>query len=106
MLGNRKGYKGWKKDLATWVHRYLRLHPELMTDALYEDMYKKFLSALVKAVREDFHYRKKEEPFLEKLIEVMADEFNKENEERVNEYEPVVEELRKVWELNALPFEL
>ena len=106
MLRNRKGYKGWKKDLATWVHRYLRLHSELRKDEVYEDMYEKFRSALVQAVREDFHYGKKDEKKLEGLIDLLADEFNKENAERVNGYQPVVEELRKTWDVDALPPEL
>ncbi|MBE7068573.1 MAG: hypothetical protein E7381_04650 [Clostridiales bacterium] len=107
MKNKRKaGYKGWEKDLATWVHRYLRLHSHLTVDPLYEDMYQTFRLALIKSLQKDLRYHGATEGELETLLDTSADIFNRENAELVNQYKPVVDELRRVWNENTNPFDL
>ena len=42
-----------KRDLFTWVHRYLRLHEELLEDSVYEDIYNYSRQTLITFLKED-----------------------------------------------------
>ena len=46
------------KDLFTWVHRYLRLHRELLADKVYQDMYDYHREMLIAYVKNDIDNKK------------------------------------------------
>lgn len=89
--------KWWKKqgrkDLFTWVHRYLRLHKELLADSVYQNMYDYHRNTLIAYLRKEVRDKKSEDEKLGEVVDVLADIFNSENAERVNKYKPVVDEL-------------
>lgn len=89
--------KRGRKDFFTWVHRYLRLHTDLLGDSVYQDMYEYFRKTLIAYLRKDIKDKKSDDIKLGELIEVLADIFNKEGAEQVNKYKSTVDELYVVW---------
>lgn len=87
-----------RKDLFTWVHRYLRLNNQLLKDSVYQNMYDYLRKSLMAYLREDIKELKVDDEKLGELVDVFADVFNKESAEQVNKYKSVVEELYSVWE--------
>ena len=87
------------REFFTWIHRYFRLHSELLENAVYQAMYEYHRKVLI-------HHFKKERKMKEtddqcgELIDVLADIYNRYSVERVNEYKPIVEELYDIWKDN------
>ena len=56
-IKTRRFKKYWekqgRKDLFTWVHRYLRLHNELLVDNVYQDIYDYCRNALKEYLKKD-----------------------------------------------------
>ncbi len=92
--------KQGKKDLFTWIHRYLRLHSDLLTDSLYQSMYDYHRNTLITYLKNDINKKKLDDVQLGQFIDVLADIFNKNNTQRVNKYQSLVEELYKFWTEN------
>ena len=48
----RSFFKYWKKqgrkDMFTWLHRYLRLHSDLLEDSVYQNLYDYIRNELIK----------------------------------------------------------
>ena len=97
----RRLEKYWKKqgrkDLFTWVHRYLRLHVELLADSVYQDIYDYTRNKLILYLKNDVARKNLDDSQLGELVDVLADIFNKNETELVNKYKSVVEELYKAW---------
>ncbi len=89
--------KQGRKDLFTWTHRYLRLHVELLSDSVYQDIYNYTRNTLILYLKNDLDSKKLNDPQLGELVDVLADIFNKNETELVNKYKLVVEELYKEW---------
>ena len=92
--------KQGRQDMFTWVHRYLRLHRELLEDSAYQSLYDFHRATLILYLRKDLNDNKTDDAKLGELIDVLADIFNRNEAERVNKYKPVVDELYKVWKEN------
>lgn len=86
-----------RKDLFTWIHRYLRLHQELLEDPIYKDMFYYHRATLVAYAKRDIKDLKTGEEELLELVDLVADDFNRSNADRVNACKPLVEELYKKW---------
>ncbi len=87
-----------RKDLATWVHRYLRLHSELLEDKIYKDIYDHFRNELITYLREDVDNDKTiTDAELGNLADILANIFNEHEAERVNKEKPTVNLLYEIW---------
>lgn len=88
--------KQGKKDLFTWLHRYLRLHSELLFDSGYQNMYNYYRKTLITYVKKDIDNINVDDSKLGELVDFFADVFNKNSPELVNKYKQLVEELYKI----------
>ena len=93
----RRWEKYGRKEAFTWVHRYLRLHSELLEDPIYRDMYNYHRATLVAYMRRDHKNKKSTDEERGKLVDVLADLFNKSSADRVNAYKPLVDVLYDDW---------
>ena len=89
--------KEGKKDLFTWVHRYLRLNSELLADPFYNYMYEYYRKAIISCLKKDVQNKKTTDNKLGELVDILADIFNKDNAEYVNKYKELVEEIYNFW---------
>jgi len=89
--------KHGRKDLFTWVHRYLRLHSELLEDGVYQNMYDYHRNTLITYLKNDIKDKKADDIKLGKLVDMLADIFNEKASEQVNKCKPLVDELYKFW---------
>ena len=96
----RYWYKQGRKDLFTWVHRYLRLHSELLDDGVYQEMFDYHRKTLVEYVKRDVKRKNTTDKEYGELIDVLADIYNRNGAERVNKYKPLVDELYNFWKEN------
>ena len=85
--------KEGRKDLFTWVHRYLRLHKELLEDSIYQSLYDYVRDTLIAYFKRDFGKRHMSDKEYGKAIDALADIFNKRWPQRVNKYQHIVESL-------------
>ena len=92
--------KQGRKDMFTWVHRYLRLHSELLEDSIYKEMFDYYRNTLIAYSKKDIKDKKSDDTQLGELVDVCADIFNKNAAVRVNKYKPLVEELYSFWKEN------
>ncbi|MBQ3220018.1 MAG: hypothetical protein IJB32_05455 [Clostridia bacterium] len=103
-INEQRAQKYWnkqgKKDMFTFVHRYLRLHNELLADRDYQSMYDYFRSTLMESLKTDLKNEKLNDWKLGELVDDFADDFNNNEPELVNKYKEVVEELYKAWKEN------
>lgn len=100
----RRFERYWKKqgrrDLFTWVHRYLRLHSELLVDSVYQNMYDYHRNTLIAYLKKDMNNKKFDDTQVGILVDIFADIFNKDKAERVNKYKSLVDGLYKFWKEN------
>lgn len=93
--------KWWKKEGRKrefrWVHRYLRLHQELLADPIYQQMYDFHRATLIEYYKKDRRFCKYNDEKMGELIDVTADIFNRNSAERVNAYKWLVDELYKAF---------
>ena len=89
-----------KKDLFTWVFRYLRLHSELLSDTSFLNLYNSCRNILVSYLRKDMNGKEVNDSQLEELIDALTDEFNENEPELVNQYKIAVDELNKLLKEN------
>ena len=87
--------KQGRKDLFTWVHRYLRLHSELFVDSVYQNIYDYCRNTLIAYLKKDMDNKKINDEQLGGIIDVLTDIFNENQAERVNKQKSLVEELYK-----------
>ncbi len=92
--------KQGKKDLFSWVHRYLRLHSKLLANNIYQNMYDYHRNTLIAYLKNAVNNKKLDDTQLGELVDVLADIFNKDNAEQVNKYKSLVDELYKFWKEN------
>ena len=92
--------KHGRKNLFTWIHRYLRLHSELLVDSIYKNIYDYICNTLVAYLKKDVKNRKLDDIQLGEVIDALADVFNKVEAERVNKYKAVVDDLYEFWKEN------
>ncbi|MBR3864731.1 MAG: hypothetical protein IKJ19_06450 [Clostridia bacterium] len=96
----RYWHKQGRKDLFTWVHRYLRLHSELLDDSVYQEMFDYHRNTLIAYVKRDVKRKNTTDKEYGELIDVLADIYNRNGAERVNKYKPLVDELYNFWKEN------
>lgn len=89
-----------RKDLFTWVHRYLRLHRELLIDSVYQNIYDYYRNTLIAYLKNDIDNNMFDDVELGELVDVFADIFNKDSAEIVNKYKLLVQELYNSWKEN------
>ena len=86
-----------RRDTFTKVHRYLRLHRELLEDSEYKEMYDYYRNTLIMYLRKDMEDKKYSDKQLGGVLDVLADIFNKDAVEYVNSYKPLVVLLYNCW---------
>ena len=87
-----------RKDMFTWVHRYLRLHSELLVDdEIYKKMFEYHRSTLVAYLKKELKRTAMSDGQLSDLVDTLADIFNKTQSERVEQFKPLVDELYRCW---------
>ena len=89
----RYWHKQGRKDLFTWVHRYLRLHKELLDDSIYQGVYDYTRDTLIAYLKRDVKRKFTSDQEYGELVDVLADIFNKNSAERVNKFQWIVERL-------------
>ena len=89
--------KQGRKNLFTWIHRYLRLHSELLSDRVYRNIYDYHRNTLIAYLKNDMENKKKDDAQLGELVDVLADIYNKKSPDRVNAYKSLMEELNSFW---------
>lgn len=95
--------KYWKrqgsKNLYTWVHRYLRLHSELLADSVYQNLYDYCRNVLIEYLKKDTN-PDIDNVQLGETIDVLTDVFNETEAEQVDKFKVVVDELYELWKNN------
>ena len=92
-------YKKGRKDFFTWVHRYLRLHNELLEDSVYKKIYDYFRDTLTEYLKRDMHDLPNDEN-LGNLVDLFVDIFNKFSAIHVEKYKSSVDYLYEYWKSN------
>ena len=93
----RKWKKYGRKDYFTWVHRYFRLHKELIEDDIYKEIYEYTRNTLIKYYKRDVKRKDTSDKEYGELIDVLADIFNKTSADRVDKLKKTVERLYDFW---------
>ncbi len=83
--------------MFTWVHRYLRLHSELLDDSVYQEMFDYYRNTLIAYFKCDVKRENTSDKGYGELIDVLADIYNQNDAERVNKCKPLVDNLYKFW---------
>ena len=96
----RRWFKYGRKDMFTWVHRYLRLHSELLEDTVYREIFDYHRNTLIAYLKKDVKDKNMSDTQYGEMIDVLADIYNKNGAERVNKCKPLVEELYNFWKEN------
>ena len=86
-----------QKELYTWIHRYLRLHGELLEDEIYQKMYDYNRNALINIYKKEINRKDVNDMRYGELADNLADIFNKHAADRVNERRPTVERCYNLW---------
>lgn len=94
----RKWKKTGRKEMFSWVYRYLRLHRELLEDRIYKEMYDYHRNTLIAYAKRDTKDKTLTEEQLGEMIDVFSTIVNKSNPARVNSYKPLVDELYETWD--------
>ncbi len=92
--------KGGRKNIITWVHRYLRLHSELLEDSVYQEIYDYHRKTLIEYFKKDLKDAELDDTQLGELLDEVADLFNENAVERVDKYKPFIEEVYEFWKEN------
>lgn len=97
----RRFEKYWKnqgrKNLFIWIHRFLRLHSELLVDSVYQNMYEYHRNTLIAYLKKDADNKKFSDTQLGELVDVLADIFNKKEPKKVNKYKSLLDNLYNIW---------
>lgn len=96
----RRWFKYGRKNMFTWVHRYLRLHSELLEDIVYQEMFDYHRNMLIAYLKKDIKDKNMSDTQYGEMIDVLADIYNQNGAERVNKFKPIVDELYKSWKEN------
>lgn len=84
-----------RKNLFTWMHRYFRLHTELLEDETYKKVYNYVRDTLIAYhIKDDKRF---DDNYYGVSLDVIADIFNKRAADRVNKYKFAVEDMVFVW---------
>ena len=87
----------WRIEWFTWVHRYLRLHQEMLDDKAYQDIYAHTRNVLAM----DFKRQVRDECLTDEdygeLVDTFADLYGEDHPEKVNKRVVLVEFLYKCW---------
>lgn len=94
----KKMKKGEGERIATYIHRYLRLHGEQLEDPIYKDIYEYHRGIVIAHLKRKTKKKVTYEE-LGELADVLADIFNRSSADRVNAYKPLVDNLYKIWEI-------
>ena len=72
----------------------------MLEDNIYKEMYEYYRNTLIKYFRRDVKQRGTSDEEYGKLIDVLADIFNRNCEERVNRYKAIIENHYSFWKEN------
>ena len=89
-----------KREMFTWMHRYLRLHDELLSDEDYKNIYDYLRDSLVECLEKDMPETNFDNQQLGSMIDTIADIFNKKDAEQSEKLKPLVDEFYKIWKEN------
>ena len=67
--------KQGRKDLFTWIYRYLRLHSELLDDSVYQEMFDYHRNTLIAYVKRDGKRKNTSDKEYGEMIDELADIF-------------------------------
>ena len=88
----------WRnKEHSAWIHRYLRLHGELLEDPVYKMMFEFYRAKQISYLKKNAKRKNKNDAQLGELVDVLADIFNRYSPDRVNAYKWEVESLYRIW---------
>ncbi len=86
-----------RKIIFTWVYRYLRLHNELLTDNVYQEIYDYHRNTLIAYHKKRTTLKEFDEQEYCNVFDSITDMYNKTNAKQVNKYKWLVDELYKFW---------
>lgn len=90
-----------RKDLFTWLHRYLRLHNELLSDKSYQIMYDYVRATLIAYLKHDVETQECDNETIGEVVDTLADIFNKANPKSVENHKPLVIIFHDLWDGEA-----
>ena len=93
----RRWKKYGRKEMFTWVYRYLRLHKELLEDSIYKEMYDYHRNTLIAYAKRDTKDKTLTEEQLGEMIDVYSSIVGRSEPAQVNRYKWLVEELHGTW---------
>ena len=96
----RRWKKYGRKELFTWVYRYLRLHRELLEDSTYKEMYDYHRNTLIAYAKRDTKDKKLTGEQLGEMIDVYSSIVIRSSPEQVNRYKLLTDILYKIWAEN------
>ena len=96
-LSIRRFDRLWKKEgrreMFSGVHRYLRLHKELLEDPIYQKLYDYTRNTLIAYFKRDFKSKKASDEEYGKFIDRLADILSERSAEQVETFQWTVEKL-------------
>lgn len=94
--------KKGRKEMATAVHRYLRLHSELLEDSVYKEIFHFYRNIFIEYLKKDTLLKRSKysDEQLGILADGLVDIINQGSANQVNNYKPIVDELYSRWEEN------
>ena len=94
----RQWEKMGRNERTIWMHRYFRLHKELLNDPVYKTVYDRNRLRVIERIQQrSQEHRDSEE--LGDFIDWMADAYNDFAAKKVNRYQPIMEENYVIWKL-------
>ena len=88
-----------RQELFTWLHRYLRLHNELLADESYQIMYDYVRATLIAYLQKDVEGSNGfDDETLGRFVDRITDIFVGEHPEYVEKYKPYVILFHDVWD--------
>lgn len=84
-----------RRDFFTWIHRYFRLHTELLEDSVYQRIYDYVRNTLIAYSKREMKLKTVPDEEYGELIDTLADIYNRGSNETVNKYKRAVELLYK-----------
>ena len=73
-----------------WIHRYLRLHSELLEDDIYRELYDMARHMRIVRHKNKFGWKDEDEKAIGEVLDMSADFLNKESPDEVKKWKPIV----------------
>ncbi len=95
----RRANKHGREELCKQIHRYFRLHRELLEDSVYKEIYDYYRATLIVYLKKDLRDNMLDDAGIGDLIDMFADYYNKKHAaENTTACRAVIDERYKTWQ--------